>query len=111
MYMPAPYQTIDEIRRANLEMVIEREYGGVSLRLAEAMGIPQTQITRCTSNAASRRNVGDKLARDIERAAGLPVGWMDCVHDEMDDVYDILNGLPSDRRQLAGDLIRAMVKK
>ena len=72
-----------EIRRINLRALIE-----------EAGGVPQLAAKACVSDKYLRqiltgfmgpkdrnpRQVGDALARKIERGCGKPLGWMDAVH-------------------------------
>jgi hypothetical protein len=74
-------QTISDIRRTNLRAVIDADFEGVPARLARAIGCQPTSISRLYSDAPSARNMGDKMARDIERVAGRPEGWMDNIHD------------------------------
>ncbi len=82
---------IQDIRRQNLRAVIEAEFGGVPARLARALGCQPTSISRLTSSAASKRNMGEKMARDIERVSGRPDGWMDALHD--DDMEPVIKAL------------------
>jgi hypothetical protein len=78
-------QTIAEIRRANLEILIE-EKGSIA-ELNEAMGWPRPdpRLTRIR-NANTRTDrgttfqMGDAIARALEAATGREVGWMDNVH-------------------------------
>lgn len=102
---------IQDIRRQNLRAVIEAEFGGVPARLARALGCQPTSISRLTSSAASKRNMGDKMARDIERAAGRPDGWMDILHDaEMDPLTSAITDLvPAERQAVLAfvDALRA----
>ena len=101
--MANTYTTSAEIRRENLARVIEQVYGGVGLRLAEALKVSNTQVNRVMSESSSRRDMGDKMARDIEEVAGLPRGWMDHQHNELDDAYLKLLALP--KRQQASVLV------
>ena len=108
--MVKSYPTVSEVRRANLSAVIRNCWGGMSAPLARAIGIPQTQITRCLSDTTTARNVGDKLARDIEAASGLPNGWMDHQHAEFDAIYEAVAELPADQRETAAELLRALAR-
>ena len=76
---------IYDVRRRNLRTVIEQDFDNVPARLAAAVGCQQTTISRLYSTSGSARNVGDKLARQIEIAAGREIGWLDVQHDQTDD--------------------------
>lgn len=70
--------TIQTIRIKNLEQLIDNEFGGVRSRLADALGVPRSQISRLfSSSEGSRKNLGENLARKIEAASGVPEGWLD----------------------------------
>lgn len=73
-------RTINETRRNNLRWIIDNRYGGVDRKLAIALGVQQTQITRYFSVAKSRRNISDDMARRIEKIENLDEGWMDTNH-------------------------------
>lgn len=75
--------TIQDIRRQNLRSVIDGEFKGTPAHLAQAIGCTATSVSRLYSEAASRRNIGDKMARAIEQAARLPEGWMDTPHQTL----------------------------
>lgn len=108
--MITPYKTAAEIRRENLVRVINAHFGGVAARLAEKLGVPLPQIARLTSDAASRRNIGDSLARDIEQAVGLDRGWMDAPHDGGDDVYERFKSLSAKDRETIKTLIDSFLR-
>jgi len=70
---------IRDTRRANLRWLIDHQYGGVGRRLALALGIHPSQISRVVAPGA-KDGIGDRLARRIEHCTGKPEGWMDEVH-------------------------------
>lgn len=69
---------IKEIRRFRLRKLILTKFSGVSARLAEHIGKQPSYIARIfSSNPEHSRNVGEKLAREIEEACGLDSGFLD----------------------------------
>jgi hypothetical protein len=82
--MPA-MKTVAEIRRENLQELIDQT--GSIAELNERMGWDRTdpRLTRIrNANVRGDRGkpfqMGDAMAREIERAMGLEEGWMDNVH-------------------------------
>lgn len=110
MRMPAPYKTIYEVRLENLGIVLAKVYGGVQSRLAEALGCSPAQIIRLQSDTVTRRNIGDKMARDIERAAGMPHGWMDAPHDDLEELHAKLQRLDSRNVAAIDAMIRSLLQ-
>jgi hypothetical protein len=75
-------QTVSETRRARLEILIKR-YGGV-MELNEAMGwtrtdpkLSQIRNENIRSGRDKPYQMGDKMARDIEKKLSIERGWMD----------------------------------
>ncbi len=69
---------VSEIRRKNLRLVIERQFSGTAAELARALGKQPSEISRIFSlNRHHRRNIGSRLARQIEAVLGKETGWMD----------------------------------
>lgn len=66
-----------EIRRSNLQAAIEK-VGGKQVELERLTGTPANYFSQVLSEKTQRR-MGDAVARKIERALDLPVGWMDQV--------------------------------
>ena len=67
-----------EIRRENLLSLIKDTYQGNRAEFCRATGKNPNLINLVlTSNAEYRRNIGEKLARDIEQRANIAAGWMD----------------------------------
>lgn len=72
--------TIDEIRRANLLVLID-ESGGKRAALAEKINTNPAYISQLlTPNAEKRRSIGDDLSRRLEESYKKPRGWMDKDH-------------------------------
>ena len=75
--------TIENIRRDNLRLIIDKYHGGVAGKLAAALDKQPNQIYRILSdNPNSRRNAGTALVREIEEHHSLPEGWMDTPHQK-----------------------------
>lgn len=67
-----------EVRRQNLLSYIRDTYGGNRAEFCRATGKNPNLINLVlTNNAEYRRNIGEKLARDIEAKAGIASGWLD----------------------------------
>lgn len=77
---------IHELRRTNYRLLLDECFEGKALRMATKMGIKATSLSRLFSkNIEARRNIGNALARDMERAAKKPVGWLDISHQDAVD--------------------------
>jgi SOS-response transcriptional repressor LexA len=69
---------VSEIRRKNLRLVIEQQFAGTAAELARALGKQPSEISRIFSlKRHHRRNIGSRLARQIESILGKEAGWMD----------------------------------
>lgn len=67
-----------EARRLNLIDHISSQFDGNRAAFCRATGKNPNLINLVlTDNAGYRRNIGEKLARDIEQRAGLQAGWLD----------------------------------
>lgn len=67
-----------EVRRRNLINFIEEKFEGNRAAFCRATGKNQNLINLClTTNKDLQRTIGEKLARDIEKVAGLPQRWLD----------------------------------
>lgn len=93
-------QDIYEIRRKNALLLLNSKFGGVKARLAEAIDRVRPDGERMQPSYLSRvlipgaveaRNIGPELARDIERASGVPGNWLD-----QDHALDESSGLSDD---------------
>ena len=117
-------QTIDETRRQRLDMLI-RKHGGIA-PLNEVIGLARTDATLSQiknksvhSKTGTPRAMGDSLARRIETALNLPMGWMDTppsqserngVEDQRQKVEDLMRSMSDDQVAVALRLLDALAK-
>lgn len=74
-----------DLRRTNLLRLIEERFDGNKGRFADAIGRKRPQVYRLFSDApASRRDIGEELAREIEKQLGLPKGALDAETEQPD---------------------------
>ena len=66
--------TLKQIRRSNLQAVIDRRFGGVQTRFASAVGRQGDYVSRLVTG---RKSLGEKLAREIEAILGMTPGELD----------------------------------
>jgi hypothetical protein len=67
-----------EVRRSNLLAYINEKFDGNRSAFARAADKNVNLINLVLSNNEEfRRNIGEKLARDLEQRLSLPEGWMD----------------------------------
>lgn len=76
-------KTIDEIRRQNLQIAVQRF--GTASALAEAAGVAAAYLSQIKnqnqeSKTGKPKAMGDEVARKIESALGETEGWMDADH-------------------------------
>lgn len=81
-----------EIRRTNLQALIDTRFAGKAGRLADAIGRKRPQIYRLFSDAENSRDIGEELARDIEKKLGIPLGQLDLENMTNDDTADVIAG-------------------
>lgn len=74
-----PVQSIHEIRRIRLRQLIAEVWDGSTGKLTEAMGWQTASFaSRLVSDSpGNQKNIGGRMARDIEKAAGKPRHWLD----------------------------------
>ncbi|MFU2317994.1 helix-turn-helix domain-containing protein [Rahnella sp. PCH160] len=70
---------IEEIRRSNLQQLIDEFYDGKQVKLAEALGIRPNYISRLLSRS-SEKKIGGSFCRKLESISGKPINWMDNPH-------------------------------
>ena len=78
----ALYEQIVATRLYRLRLLSER-FGGPGL-LAQAVGKVDVSIYRLRLATSSGRNLGEKLARDIEKNLKLALYWLDGVGEDTD---------------------------
>lgn len=117
-------QTIDETRRQRLDMLIKK-HGGIA-PLNEVIGLARTDATLSQiknksvhSKTGTPRAMGDSLARRIETALNLPVGWMDTppsqserngIEDQRQKVEELMRSMSNDQLAVALRLLDALAK-
>lgn len=69
-----------DIRRAVLRTLIDRDFDGVSRRLALHLGKPDGQINDMLATPA-RKSFGERIARSIENTYPLPTGYLDQIEN------------------------------
>lgn len=73
---------IKDIRKARLKQLINLKFGGVMARLAETIGRQSSYVARLLAESSDHsRNIGEKLAREIEEACDLPYRYLDAPLD------------------------------
>ena len=76
-------KSLREVRRDNLLLVLASLGGhGGQKKLSEKSGIYHTYISNLR---LGNREMGEDIARKIEAAMGLSVGWMDRPHSGIED--------------------------
>lgn len=79
-------QGIHDTRRDNLKTIIREDFSNSQTKIAAALEIRANYVSRLLSgNPQSRKNIGDELARKIERVASRPRFWMDQQHAAPDN--------------------------
>lgn len=87
--MATNVMTTQKIRRNNLEIKIS-EFGSLTA-FCDAVNKPQSHLSQIRSE---RRSLGEKMARDIEAALSLPVGWLDQEHcSELSVLDEAIKGI------------------
>jgi hypothetical protein len=96
--------TIDEIRLANLRLLIEECEAVVIGKKTYRAGTATALARKCQTSESylsqilihfpntngTVRTVGNSLARKLEQGMGKPVGWMDVKHDDVDPMENQL---------------------
>lgn len=72
---------INEIRRENVLLLIEKEFNKKKNKFAEAIGKQPSYVSRWFSSGKQRRNIETETARMIELKLKLQPGWMDKLQD------------------------------
>ncbi len=69
-----------QIRMENISAILEKKFSGKKVSLANAIGKNPVIV--------QHRNLGDKVAREVEDKLSLPHGWLDHLHGEHHDLED-----------------------
>jgi hypothetical protein len=105
-------KTIEEIRRANFSSLVA-EAGGVS-KFAEKMTKSQSQFSQIInkspdSKTGKPKEIGSKLAREIEQRLGKEIGWMD--HEPEEQEFAVFKRLPPAVRSWIMENAQSLEKK
>ncbi|CAI1023255.1 Helix-turn-helix [Serratia ficaria] len=75
-------KSINDIRRENLRDIVNRDFDGRQVRLAEKLGNNANLISRWLKPATDKnhKTIGDAVARKLEVAANKPKFWLDRDH-------------------------------
>ncbi|WP_442801374.1 helix-turn-helix domain-containing protein [Serratia rubidaea] len=75
-------KSINDIRRENLRDIINRDFDGRQVRLAERLEINANVISRWLKPEGEKHHkaIGDTVARKLEAAARKPKFWLDRDH-------------------------------
>ena len=85
---------IKQVRLENLLTLIKAV--GSQIKFSRKVEIDSTHLSQI-KNPKNKKNLGEKLARKIEGAMGLPYGWMDKLHhDPSKDITDQINSAETD---------------
>ena len=102
--------TIHEIRRHNLQYLINSRFRGVKNRLATHAGVTHMQIARIFHEGTARRNLGDRLSRKIEQACDLEHGWLDQDRANADSLVTRIKLLDVQSRVAIEALLEVLLK-
>lgn len=87
-------RSISDTRRANITLLLQSRAGGNRAELARLIGKDYNQVAQWFDSKdvnPSARNIGSKLARELEQILKLPENWFDADHDSPPSVaaYEI----------------------
>lgn len=86
-------KSIKEIRRANFARAIEEKCGGNQTDAAARLEYSTPSLV--SRYATGKKDIGDRAARKMEEAFGLPPNWMDADHGSSGEVVVRLAGAPA----------------
>lgn len=86
-------ETISEIRRQNLNFLIEQYKTIANLNLALGRSRTDSTLSQIRNQVKINKRTGSRamgiaLARSIEEKLRLPVGWMDTIHEEIQPIQE-----------------------
>ncbi|MEI8168833.1 MAG: S24 family peptidase [Rhodoferax sp.] len=85
-----------KIRKDNLLKIILDKFQGNNSAFSRAVEIHPNHVNLLvTVNPNTQRNMGEALARRIETAMGLPLGWMDAPHGAAANFF-VIKAVPVD---------------
>lgn len=80
---------IFEIRRNNAIYLRDIYCDGNSAEFARRVGKAKGLMNRYIGGSSDKKNIGDKVARDIEKAFSMPQNWLDQQFYSNDDGGDL----------------------
>ena len=88
------------IRQQRLRYLIDTQFGGRQIVMANQTNIPQSLISRYLSG----KTIGDDMKRRIEEACGLPKDWLDKSdgeeeYEEEDDMFTLIKLIVKMKRE------------
>lgn len=101
-------RTITDIRRSNLEIVLNKYCARSRTQLAMRLNMSPAQVSHLFTGF---REIGHSVARRLEQACGLPVGWMDNDHEGDDgeqEILDIYRRLPDRDKSRAIGILKTL---
>lgn len=72
------------IRKERLQELVDNDYGGVARRLAEKINKSDSYVRNLLNG---RKGMGEKVAREIEKALNLYAGYLDTPPDKQSAVF------------------------
>ncbi len=100
-------KSITQVRRDNLERLINERFGGRKKDFADAMNYSQPGLVSryLSTKPGTKKNIGSTVARKIELVCKLPENWMDSPHPgtgvmEPAAAYDLNDPTPQLTREL-----------
>lgn len=72
---------ISKVRRENLHNYIEQNFK-TRAEFSRIIGKSPSQVAMWFMKSNSKRDIGEKLARELEKSAGLPDYWLDRQHNQ-----------------------------
>ena len=78
---------IYEVRKQNAQGIVDTQFNGVKARFADAIKTNHVVVNRWFAiGKTQRRNIGSNSARKIEDLLSLPSGWLDKLHENLNDL-------------------------
>lgn len=98
-------QTINEIRKENFR-VLMNSLGLNASGIARWLGVTPQAVSQVLTGT---RNIGDRLARKIEKQFKKAEGWLDREHSLYGDAYDLVNASKPKKQVVATDATETLL--
>lgn len=110
--------SISDLRRENLRSYIKENFK-TRAEFADKIGKSASQVAMWFMKSDGKRDIGEKLAREIESALNLPNGWMDNDHNqgeivlspEQQELVSLVNQLSNEDAIKAVRIIKILTVK